>query len=126
MLQRFVLLVMVASLLGCTTMQVAQSPTPQEIHDRLKVGNTVTVFVNGGMSYHLQITAIEAASLVGHDLELNKNWRIPYDRIEQIRYEKISGAKTTAAFTAGAVVTYFVIVAALVYAFSRMLSSAFN
>ena len=89
------------SLLGCTTMRVMERPAPQQMQDRLEVGDEVLIIADGNRHYALRITALEDDALLGRDKN-QQQFRVHYAAIESIEYRSISAGRTISGVLIGA------------------------
>lgn len=126
MLRTLTVLLMIASLLACTTTQVVDQPPAQLVRERVEVGDTVTILARNGTTYVLKVTAVEQDALIGYDAEQNKNWKMPFDQIKSMHLRELDAGKSVAAgvgITLGTLVTLAIIGAAI---FAYALKHAFD
>ena len=117
------LLLLVAVLTGCTTLQpVAMDPGALQENIRggtaVHAGDTIRVVTRDGVSRRLVVTAVEGNSLMGHAQGVKMEAvviEIPIDDIILIEEEKVSGGET-AVHSVGAVtiaIAIFIVLAAM-------------
>jgi hypothetical protein len=94
------------SFTACTTMQPIHDFTPSKIHDRVRVGDHVSIIWRSGAQYDVEVTGIDDDALHGRTAA-GKHYKIAFEGIRSIEVAKTSGWQV--ATGVGAVVTVAVI-----------------
>lgn len=96
---RLLLAVLISiGLIGCTTMKAVERPTPST-PNQVAVGDDVRVTTKVGKTYALKVMSVSETSMAGRD-PAGKLWRVPFDQIQSLEVEQISGWKTAGATVA--------------------------
>ena len=104
---------------GCTTLQPIEDFSPSKIRETVEVGDEVSITGMNGITYELEVTAVEADALRGVS-ESGKEYRIKFEAMRSIRAEQVHGGHTAGAVgtTVGVILTVAAI--ALIYAFVQL------
>jgi hypothetical protein len=83
-LRGFTTLLMMVSLLGCTTAQtIANSRVPTDPH-KLQPGDMVSLLLKSGVIYNVRVISVRAGDLTGYDGARDKTWKIAFNQIARI------------------------------------------
>jgi hypothetical protein len=83
----------VISFVGCSSMEVMRSPSPQTVRDSVKVGDEVEILTRTGSQLAMRVTAIDSRTVSGA-LADGSTKQIPLAEIQELKASKLSGAKT--------------------------------
>ncbi len=118
-----VALVSTMALIGCTTMKPLDVTRPASIGASVEVGDRVWIRTRAGQSLDLKVTAKSHDALTGRDAA-GKHWKVPFDQIDEISAQKISGWKTAAASTLGVALVAAILLMVSVVAVSRAIEDS--
>ena len=111
-----VLILSLMSFTACTTMRPIEDFSPSQLRQEVEVGDEVEIVATNGKRYELEVTKVEADALYG-EADSGKRYKVPFESIQSIRVEKVSGWRTAGV----TVVVYYVLTAiAIGYALSMV------
>ncbi|MGH8516942.1 MAG: hypothetical protein ACREUE_05740 [Panacagrimonas sp.] len=100
------------ALIGCTSLQTMRSPSPQSVRASVEPGDNVVVHRRGGAAYHLKVTSVTDAYILGNQPD-GVSTQVPLAEIEELETREGDTAKT-AGLGAGLVAVLVVVGAVLI------------
>lgn len=92
---------LLASGAACTSGRILAKPDADTIVERVRVGDSATIFAKNGKRHLLDVTEVGENYLRGIDPETSKRYRVPFDQIQSMSYERYSSGKTVGAAAIG-------------------------
>lgn len=113
-------LMLVCTLVACTTLQPIEDFSPSVIRQQVHVGDHVLIESVKGNTYKLTVTLLDDKSLHGTDAN-GKGFRVDYEAIRTIKAEEINAAGVAVGFGATLSVLAAAAFAVVIYSLSLLL-----
>lgn len=108
-LKKLVSMVLVLSLVGCTSLQTREAQE-LDLQDELEVGETVKVFEKDGRVVALVVSNVDETTLYGTEVDGWQTYQIPFADIRAVELERVDGGKTVLGVLGGIVAIPVIVV----------------